>query len=268
MSKNKAVYATTRENLIAVKVPESTRTYRTIENEKLIDLTLNSINAAGFKLKSERYTSARDGQICNGRFAISSVSDSEMCLEIGFQNSYNKQISLKYAVGAKILICENGNVHGELGAFKKKHQGTVQEFTPTAITEYIKRAGDVFAQMQKDREQMKKIELTKRVKAEILGRLFADEQIITNTQLGIIAREIEAPTHDYGNPDSLWSMYNYTTFAAKEDHPTLWMDRHIDLHKFFITESGIVVPNAVIDVPTPGSHPQAELFLEPTGAPV
>lgn len=256
----RAVYTSTRQELINTQIPIETRTYKPIENKQLIDLTLNGISNSGFKLKSERYTSARDGQICNGRFAVESIGDNEMCLEIGFQNSYNKQISLKFAIGAHIFICENGNVHGELGAFKKKHQGSVQEFTPTAITEYIKKAGDLFIQMQKEKEQMKQIELSKRTKAELLGRLFADEKIITNTQLGIMAREIENPTYNYGNPDSLWSLYQYSTYAAKEDHPTLWMDRHIDLHKFFVTESGIIVPSTKINIPEPGSHPQLDLF--------
>jgi hypothetical protein len=41
------------------------------------------------------------------------------------------------------------------------------------------------------------------------------------------------PTHDYGAPDSLWELYNYTTFAMKEVHPGLWMENHISAHKFF-----------------------------------
>ena len=36
-----------------------------------------------------------------------------------------------------------------------------------------------------------------------------------------MARELEAPTHDYGAPDSLWELYNYTTFAMKESHPSI-----------------------------------------------
>jgi len=238
----KPTYEVSKQALIAVPLPAETRTYRPIGHEQLMDLTLNSITNAGFKLESEKYTAARDGQIANGKYRISSIADKEMCLEIGWQNSFNKQLSLKFAIGAHVFICSNGMVRGDFGAFKKKHQGNVQEFTPTAITEYIKRAGDVFTQMQKDREQMKTIEVSSRLKAELIGRMFIEEEFITSTQLNIIARNIKTPEYDYGAPDSMWELYQFTTQAMKEIHPTLWMENHIKAHNFFTKESGIVVP--------------------------
>lgn len=253
-------YEVAKNSLISTPVPAETRTYRPITHEQLIDLTLNSIQSAGFKLDSEKYTAAREGQIANGKFRISNVADSEMCLEIGWQNSYNKQLSLKFAIGARVFICDNGVVRGDMGAFKKKHQGTIQEFAPTAIVEYIKRAGDMFTQMQKDREDMKGIAIDTKLKAELIGRMFIEEEFITSTQLNIIARNIKAPQFDYGAPDSMWELYQFTTQAMREIHPSLWMENHIKAHEFFTRESGIIVPNAVIDLPAPGSHPQGDLF--------
>jgi len=255
-------YKVAKQVLINTPVPQETRTYKPVEHKQLIDLTLNSVANAGFKIDNEVYMAARNGQIANGRFAISSVADSEMCLEIGWQNSYNKQLSLKFAIGAHIFICENGAVSGDMGAFKKKHQGTVQEFTPTAITEYIKRAGDVFAQLQKEREQMKQIEVSKRLQAELVGRMLIEEEFITSTQMNIIAKNIKLPEFDYKAPGSMWELYQFTTQAMKDIHPVLWMENHIAAHKFFTRESGIIVPSTGITVPTPGSHPQGDLFSE------
>ena len=115
----------------------------------------------------------------------------------------------------------------------RKHVGEIQTFTPAAIVDYIKGASDVFERMQKERDAMKQIEMTKRTKAELIGRMMIEEQFITSTQLNIISRELQAPTHDYNAKDSLWELYNYTTFAMKETHPAQWMDRHIKAHKFF-----------------------------------
>lgn len=265
MGKTKAIYKTTKEALRAVPLPQETRTYKVITNDQLIDLTLNSIVGAGFRVKDERYTSARDGMISNGRVSVASVADAEMCLEIGWQNSYNKQISLKFAIGARIFICENGNVAGDMGAFKKKHQGSVQEFTPTAITEYIKRSGDVFAQMQKDREAMKQVQVTKRIQAELIGRALIEEEFITSTQLNLVADSITKPEFDYGASGSMWELYQFVTEAMRDIHPTLWMENHIKAHDFFVRESGIIVPNAGIVVPSPGSHPQGQLFENAMG---
>lgn len=226
------------------EIPQQTRTYKPITHGQLIDLTLNSIDKAGFTLDKETYSMAREGAVANGQFSIRNVADSEMQLQIGWQNSYNKSLSLKFAIGARIFICQNGMVHGDMGSFKKKHQGSVQEFTPTAITDYIKQAGDTFQTMQKEREAMKQIEMTKRTKAELIGRMLIEEQFISSTQMMIMARELEAPTHDYGAPDSMWELYNYATFAMKELHPSIRMNNHIKAHSFFVNESGVFVPPA------------------------
>lgn len=238
-------YNTTRELIMNAEVPMETRTYKPITHSQLIDLTLNSIHSAGFALDKETYSAARDGNIANGQFSIRNVADSEMQLQIGWQNSYDKSLSLKFAIGAHIFICQNGMVHGDMGSFKKAHRGSVQEFTPNAITEYIKQAGDTFRQMQREREVMKEIEITKRTKAELIGRMLIEESFITSTQLNIISRELEAPTHDYGAPDSVWELYNYATFAMKEAHPSLRMNSLIKAHNFFVSEAGIIVDREI-----------------------
>ena len=182
-------YSTTRELLINAELPQQTKTYKPISHQQLMDLTLESIHSAGFELGTELYSSARAGNVANGRYTIKNVADSEMELQIGWQNSYDRSMSLKFAIGTRILVCSNGCVSGDYGAFKRKHQGEIQTFTPTAITEYIKQAGDAFTKMQAEREVMKNREVTKRTSAELIGRMIIEENIIESTQLNII-REI------------------------------------------------------------------------------
>lgn len=257
---NQKTYSTTRELLTKAELPQETKTYKPISHEQLMDLTLESIHSAGFELDAELYSSAREGNVANGRYTIKNVADSEMQLQIGWQNSYDKSLSLKFAIGTRILVCSNGSVSGDFGAFKKKHMGTIQEFTPSAITEYIKRAGDVFQKMQTDRESMKQIEMTKRTSAELLGRLFLEEEVIQSTQLMIIKREMDNPSFDYGAPGSMWELYNHTTLSLKEVHPSLWMQSHMKAHSFFVNEGGLLVPNTSVHVPAPGEHHQLNLF--------
>lgn len=234
-------YNVTRDILLSAELPQQTRTYKPVSHQQLMDLTLESLNSAGFELETELYSSARNGNVANGRYSIRNVADSEMQLQIGWQNSYDKSMSLKFAIGTRIMVCSNGCVSGDYGAFKKKHVGTVQEFTPTAITEYIKSAGEAFKRMQQEREAMKQIEITKKTKAELIGRMIIEEEFIQSTQLNIIEKELRNPTHDYGAPDSLWELYNFTTFAMKEIHPSMWMQNHQKAHSFFVNEAGILV---------------------------
>jgi len=232
MSKS-SVYTTTKDVLANVDLPMQTRTYKPVSHTQLIDLTLESIHQSGFTLDSEKYSMARDGNVANGNFAIRNIADSEMQLQIGWQNSYDKSLTLKFAMGTHIFICQNGCVSGDMGSFKKKHVGEIQTFTPQAISEYIKTAGDVFMQMQHEREAMKQIELSKRITADLIGRMYIEQDFIESTQLNIIKRELNKPTHNYSADNSLWELYQFTTFAMKEIHPSLWMGNHIDAHRFF-----------------------------------
>ena len=257
---NNSTYSMAKGLLINAEIPQQTNTYKPISHQQLMDLTLESIYQAGFELADETYSAAREGNVANGRYTIKNVADSEMQLQIGWQNSYDKSLSLKFAIGTRILVCSNGCVSGDYGAFKKKHRGNVQEFTPSAITEYIKRAGDVFQEIQRNKESMKKIEVNKRTAAEIVGRMYLEEEIIQNTQLNIIKREMSNPSFDYGAEGSMWELYNHTTLAMKELHPSLWMESHMKAHSFFVNESGILVPNSEIHVPAPGELTQLELF--------
>jgi len=239
------MYNVTKDIVLNAPIPEQTRTYKPVSHGQLIDLTLNGIEKAGFKLDKELYSAAKGGAIANGRFTISNVMDSEMQLEVGWQNSYDKSLTLKFALGVRIMICQNGCVSGDYGAFKRKHVGAVQTFTPNAITEYIKRAGESFKLMQDIREQTKQIEVSKRVQAELIGRMMIEDQIIQSTQLNIIERELKKPTYDYGAKDSLWELYQFTTFSMRQSHPSLWMDNHIKAHNFFVNQLGELVPSAI-----------------------
>lgn len=232
----KNTYSATKQILFDAVTPSQTRTYKPVLHRQLIDLTLESIEKAGFKIDKELYSASNDGQVANGRFTIKDVADDEMQLQIGWQNSYNRKLSLKFAIGTRIFICENGSVSGDFGAFRKRHKGDIQEFTPAHIVDYIQQAGDAFRKMQEERDMMKQVGITKRQQAELVGRMFIEEEFISSTQLNIIQEELKHPSHDYRSPKSLWELYNYTTYALKEIHPSLWMSNHIKAHRFFTSQ--------------------------------
>lgn len=236
MSKLETSYSTPDVELFRVPLPETTRTYKAVSHRELSDSTLEAIHGAGFLLESQRLTSAREGQVANGRYIISNVADSEMKLEIGWQNSYDKSLSLKFAIGTRIIVCDNGCVGGDLGSFKRKHTGDVVDFSASQIAEEIKKAEVTFLLLQKQRESMKEIEVSERIIAELVGRMFMEQNLIGSTQLNIIKNELKNPTFDYGDVNSLWTLYQHTTFAMREIHPRVYMDDHMKIHNFFVND--------------------------------
>jgi hypothetical protein len=97
--------------------------------------------------------------------------------------------------------------------------------------------------MQSEREQMKQVEMTKRTRSELIGRLLLEEQLISTMQVNQIAKELTSPTYDYGAPGSMWELYQFTTQTMRETHPRNWIDDHMKAHKFFVNESGLIIPS-------------------------
>jgi hypothetical protein len=229
----KVNYRVNRDIILDIDVPHETSSYKPLSNEMLVDLTLKAISDNGFKLKSEEYLASSNLNVVTAKYTISSVGDNEMNLMIGWQNSYDKTVSFKFAMGAKIIVCENGCVSGELGTIKKKHMGKIQQFAPNRMKEYIDIAANNFNYLQNERDIMKNIEISNKQKSEIIGRLFIDEEILLPNQLSIVKKEIKTPSINYQCPNTLWELYNHVTFSLKECPPKDYLEKHIQVHNFF-----------------------------------
>lgn len=201
-------------------------------------MTLEALDKANMTVKKETYEAARDGRQGVGRYLITGSADKDMGIQVVWQNSYDKSLTVKWAIGSEVFVCGNGMVRGDMGSFKRKHTGEAMADYKKHVGMYVTQAGELFDKMIKDRERMKEIEITKRTSAELVGRLFLEDAIITSTQLNIIKKEMEFPTFKYGKgtEGSAWQLYNHATVALKEAHPELYLKQHIELHNFFTKE--------------------------------
>lgn len=231
----RADYRITEKELLEVELPQQSRTYKPVSHEELIVLTNEGLKNAGMTVNRVNYSAQMAGQIATAKYTIKDLQDKDMQLMIGWQNSYNKTLSLKFAIGSEIFICSNGCVSGSIGAFKRKHTGDVQEFTPSMITEYIAGATSAFKDLQKEREIMKNIIISKKETSEMLGRLYVEKDYITSVQLNIVKDELIKPTHNYGATKSMWELYNFVTFAMKNVAPREYFYSHIKVHEFFMS---------------------------------
>lgn len=225
---------TTRENLLLAPIPKQTSTYKPISHSQLIDLSLEGIAKAGFVVESEIYESRKHGQVASGKYLIKGIGDNEMQLQAVWQNSYDKSLPLKFVIGAMVLVCTNGMISMRaMNEYRHKHLSDVQEISPLIIPEHIKGAGEVFMGLQGDRDLMKGIEISKKVQAELIGKMFLEQEFINNVQLNILKKEFETPHFNYNAKNTLWEMYNFTTYAIGGFNPT-WIQDHVKAHDFFM----------------------------------
>jgi len=232
-----------KERLYSAPLPEKTESYTPIAHSDIDVQTQKVLKEQGFSVSKIIYRSSVDGRVGQAEYHINYGDDPEMGLMIAWQNSYNKLISFKYAIGAYVMVCSNGAVSGDLGAYRRKHTGTADSDAASQIKHYLSHAKEIFENLIKHREHLKKIDLSPERMAEIIGRMFIHKEIITSTQINIMKREMETPSFDYGVPThNAWSLYNFATHAFKEDSPRNWITRHIDLHSFFADEFGMQRP--------------------------
>ena len=229
----------TEQHLRNSALPNHGKRYTVIPHGFIIDEARRELAAAGFSIDKELYKTSLDGQIAQGVYHLNYGNDSDMGLMFAWSNSYNKMMRFKCAIGAQVFVCMNGVVSGDLANYKRKHTGSALVDVTTSIQYQISRAKEYYDNLVADKEMLKQVSLNKTQQGSVIGRLLIDQEILTLTQVGIVQREIEKPTHSYSpNPNSAWDLYNHVTLALKDSHPLTFLSDHQKVHSFFVNEFG------------------------------
>lgn len=217
--------------LKGVPLPNHADSYTVISHEFIIDYTRQQLAANGFVITDEKYRATHDGTIAQGVYYLNYKNDPEVGMMFAWANSYNKQMRFKCAIGGHVFVCGNGMMLGDMGTWGRKHVGNADEETQETIREQIESAHTYYQQLIEDKNKMDSIKIDDHKRAELFGLLFIDYEIINSEQASLIKKEIEKPTHFYGSStDTLWTFYNYVTWALKKSHPRSWMDDQSRLH--------------------------------------
>lgn len=240
----------------AVKLPNHGGRYAVVPHGDVIDNVKAELKAAGFTIMREQYKLSNEGNIAQGLYHLDYKSDADMGMMFAWSNSYNKTMRFKCGIGAHVFVCMNGVLRGDMGSYARKHSGTAYQDVVDEIKLQIQSAKEHYDRLLEDKTMLKSVTLSPRDRGRILGELFAKDEILTLTQVGIVKREMDKPSHNYNcDPNSAWAMYNHITLALKESHPSTYMADHERLHQYFINEYGqlVSVPMDQMPMVTPGS---------------
>lgn len=225
----------TKDVLIQTPLPQHGKSYTVIPHKWIIDKATFELKLAGFNVKHELYKATENGQVAQGMYLLDHMADPDMGMMFAWSNSYDKSRRFKCAIGAHVFVCMNGVISGDMASFARKHQGTADQEASDMIEYQVSKANEYFDRLIDDKNFLVNKNITKRVQAEIIGRLFLEEKALTLTQMGIIEREIKNPSTDFGvDPDSAWVLYNHVTHALKESHPSIYLENHQKVHKIFL----------------------------------
>jgi hypothetical protein len=228
----------TEQEIFDVTIPSHGSYYKPVSHREIIEITENYLNAYGLSVDNKQYNTSKGGEqlIAYWRIGNKSIYNTEMSPMIGFRNSYDKSMSFGYTSGNQIIVCGNGMVRGELGAYKSKHIGSIRINLEDNIYSILVNAVKTFDSLKLLSDNLKEITLNKKTTAELLGRMYIDNGIINSTELNIVKRELEEPTFSDFKASTAWSLYNHCTYALKQSHPLNSIKKHVEITKFFEEE--------------------------------
>lgn len=223
-------------------VPAATSSYSPIPHSFFLEDLRDRVNSReNLEVTGSRsYVNGHGTKLVNFIYVrnVDETNDFGLEMMIGSKNSYDKSMAAALVAGASVMICSNGIVGGDMISFKRKHTGNIAEELNEKADIAIQSMIDGFTALTLDVEIMRNYDLTQREKAEILGVMYFEENMVTPNQLSIIKKEMEESDHFRGN--TLWDLYNNVTESLKRSHPYTHIEDHIKLHGFMRNFAGIV----------------------------
>ena len=228
---------TTRDFLVGAPLPSHGKTYTVIPHKDVIDVTKTLLGNNGFRITKELYRANMNAKVAQGVYHLASTEDEEMGMMFAWTNSYDKSTRFQCAVGAFVNVCSNGMLCGDMANYARKHTGKADHDIHTQISSQIKSANKYYTKLIQDKENMRKIFLPKKQQAELVGRLFLDEEIIDASQVSVIKAEMKDPSYNYNaDLNNAWTFYNHVTHSFKKSHPRTWMSDQVKFHEFMTAE--------------------------------
>ena len=236
---------TTRWHLENAPLPNHGESYTVISHGEVIENTYKLLSDSGFMVSREMYRSSKNANIAQGVYHIyptnptdgDIIMEKELGMMFAWTNSYNKLVKFQCAIGAYVRVCYNGMVAGDMMNFKRKHTGTANLDCSMNIADQVKNAEKYYKRIIKDKDAMKLISLTEQDQAELVGRMFIQEELIDSQQTSIIKSELGKPSFHYGSSsDTCWTFYNHVTHALKKAHPRYWLQDSQNFHDFIVAE--------------------------------
>jgi len=228
---------TTKDFLVAAPLPNHGKTYTVIPHKDVIDVTKTLLGNNGFRITKELYRANMNAKVAQGVYHLASDQDPEMGMMFAWTNSYDKSTRFQCAVGAFVNVCSNGMLCGDMANYARKHTGKADHDIHTQISSQIKSANKYFDKLIDDKNKMRKIFLPKKQQAELVGRLFLDEEIIDASQVSVIKAEMKDPSYHYSaDLNNAWTFYNHVTHSFKKSHPRTWMSDQVKFHEFMTAE--------------------------------
>ena len=125
----------TRDELAAVPVPPSTKTWFPLSHASVLDRAEHTLVDAGFQPSKVSLALSADRARFFGIIDLTTIIRQGVSLTVGIRNSIDRSLPVAFTAGNRVTVCDNLAFHGEI-VVARKHT----KFCETRFGEAIARA--------------------------------------------------------------------------------------------------------------------------------
>lgn len=118
---HKGAMKVSKEALLQIGAPQPTKSWRPIPHSTLVNTLGKVLSSRGLTVKREEYAVQRDGNLLFGVLDLAWGETAEYYAALGLRTSNDKTFCIQIAIGARVIVCDNLLLSGELIALKRKH---------------------------------------------------------------------------------------------------------------------------------------------------
>ena len=205
-----------RNELEAVALPPTTRTYCPIGHETFVGLVQDKLSDIGFRFGTEAHSLTKEGNRYFGMAHLMNGTEQEdHALVVGMRSSMDKSFPASVAFGSSVFVCDNLCFSGEV-SISRKHTTNIMRDLPNLVATAVGSVGVMQANQTLRYEQYREVKITSKRADHLIIEMLRREVINTSRVEKVVA-EWDEPSHDEFAEDgrSVWRLFNATTEALK-----------------------------------------------------
>ncbi|HEV8711702.1 MAG TPA: hypothetical protein VGX03_02605 [Candidatus Binatia bacterium] len=218
-----------KEELMLIEAPSPTKSWRPIQHGVLVNTLTEVLSSRGLEVRKEEYAIQRDGNVLFAVMDLFWGGTMDYYAALGLRTSNDKSFAIQIAIGARVTVCDNLLLSGELIALKRKHTAGLELIEE--LTAGIRRYELGYQQLGKGIERLKGVMLQTIEAREIVYNVFS-QHVLPVKLFHPVAQSFSHHVVER-KPITLWTMNNFFTDALKKLAPGAAFEANVKLGKFF-----------------------------------
>lgn len=221
----------TWEEVGDVKLPDKTSSYVPVPHTDFIRLVHDRARVElrdGCNGMETDYALNKDGNQLFFKTTFPDIRANGSCLSIGGRNSYDKSMSVGFALGFHVFICDNMAFTSDFVHFVRQHTGKVWDDIEMAVMRNMARADEAMRSHGTHIQNLKNTEMDQDEGYRMIG-LAQGQQLLSPTQSSIAFRSWRKPKFEDFEARTAWSLHNSFTEAGKKFSPAKIMNKLVSL---------------------------------------